>query len=37
MTIADDWGRFVVALIIISSTWAVVALVDIIRRWRRRG
>ena len=36
MTIADDWGRFVIALIIISSTWAVVAILEIIRRWRRR-
>lgn len=36
MTIADDWGLFVLALIIISSTWAVVAILEIIRRWRGR-
>lgn len=37
MTIADDWGRFVTALVIISTTWAIVATLDIIRRWRGRG
>lgn len=37
MTIADDGGRFVIALVVISTTWAIVVALNIIRQWRGRG
>ena len=37
MTLADDLNRFVTALVIINTTWAIVATFAIIRRWRGRG